>query len=94
MANWRYDQSCTGHRRTVLETDLCGCFYCLSMFPPSAIEELMEEDAHGVGQTALCPGCGIDAVLPSVPGRPITYELLRRLSEDQFGSPNDKRLPK
>jgi hypothetical protein len=39
----------------------CGCFYCLQTFTPSEITKWADK-----GQTALCPKCGIDSVLPSV----------------------------
>ncbi len=39
----------------------CGCFYCLAAFPSDDIT-LWADD----GMTALCPRCGIDAVLPGV----------------------------
>jgi hypothetical protein len=70
MANWRFDRICTHHRPTVLAADVCGCFYCLFMFPPSDIANWIDLDERGVGQTALCPRCGIDAVVPSVPAGP------------------------
>ena len=35
----------------------CGCFFCQKIFAPSEITEWS-------GQTALCPYCGIDSVLP------------------------------
>jgi hypothetical protein len=94
VANWHIARTCTGHRRTVLAADLCGCFYCLATFVPSDIVEWVDTDDQGVGQTALCPRCGVDAVIPSVPGSPITDELLGRLHRDAFGERGDERLPK
>jgi hypothetical protein len=48
----------SGHRKDIEQSSLCGCFYCTQTFPPSAIEEWVDDD-----QTALCPRCGIDSVL-------------------------------
>jgi len=40
-------------------------------------DEPEDADADEWGQTAVCPRCGIDAVLPdSVPGAPLTLTLL------------------
>ena len=61
-------------------TGRCGCFYCLSTF----IAERVTDWADG-GQTALCPVCGIDAVLSSVP-TPITGNLLRQMRDHWFGT--------
>lgn len=47
------------HREAVEASDLCGCFYCVSTFKPEFIKEWIDLD-----QTALCPQCGIDSVLP------------------------------
>jgi hypothetical protein len=49
------------HRGAVLSSTQCGCFYCLRTFPPAAIKEWVERDG---GETALCPFCSVDSVLP------------------------------
>jgi hypothetical protein len=41
---------------------------------------------QGVGQTALCPWCGIDAVIDSVSAYPITQDFLQRMRADCFSS--------
>jgi len=81
----RNEQSWGNHRKNVLAAEVCGCFYCLKMFPPSTITEWVDFDDGDVGQTALCPHCGIDAVVPSVPARPVTPDLLQRLHKRGFG---------
>ena len=40
----------------------CGCYYCLRTFESSAVKEWADLDE----QTALCPLCAIDSVLPNV----------------------------
>ena len=88
MGRRREDQSWNCNRRNVLVADVCGCFYCLRMFHPSTITEWVDENEEGVGQTALCPHCGIDSVIPSVPSRPVTHELLERLYREGFAPPD------
>lgn len=46
------------HRQEVASSDNCGCFYCQTVFKPQDIQE-WTDDEH----TALCPNCGIDAVI-------------------------------
>jgi hypothetical protein len=70
---------CTNHRNELLASDTCGCFYCLSTFSPAKIDEWIDEDAAGVGQTALCPVCGIDTVLGSKANYPLTPEFLGKM---------------
>jgi hypothetical protein len=73
------------HREEVLASEVCGCFYCLQTFSPGEIEEWVDEE-HGtdVGRTALCPRCGIDSVIPSASGVPITHEMLLRMNLHWF----------
>lgn len=46
--------------RSILESsERCGCFFCFESFYLKEVEEWTDD-----GQTALCPKCDIDAVLP------------------------------
>ena len=47
------------HRDRVLASHWVGCFYCLLIFSPKSIRKWVDDE-----QTALCPVCGIDAVVP------------------------------
>ena len=59
------------HRTEILASNLCGCFYCRGTFSPAAIEDWTDDD-----QTAICPKCGIDSVIGSKAGFPLTKEFL------------------
>lgn len=50
------------NREAVLASERAGCFSCLASFAIAQIDEWADERCGG--QTALCPRCGIDAVLP------------------------------
>lgn len=63
-------KSCSSHKTEILTADLCGCFYCKQTFLPSEIDEWIEEK---IGETAICPKCGIDSILSSK--FPITDKL-------------------
>jgi hypothetical protein len=67
------------HRETLRESDVCGCFYCLEVFPPSEIEDWTDDD-----DTALCPKCGIDSVIGSVSGYPVEREFLQKMHDHWF----------
>jgi hypothetical protein len=69
----------SSHREQVIASDRCGCFYCLKIFPPAEIKEWTDNEA-----TALCPICGIDSVLGSRTGVPITTEFLLRMRQYWF----------
>lgn len=68
------------HRAEVLASESCACFFCLRSFVPGEITEWVDD-----GETALCPRCGIDAVLGSASGHPLTPELLRAMHAAWFG---------
>ena len=51
------------HRIELLAAEYCGCFYCCEIYLPTAIDEWVDEDDQGLGQTAMCPRCGIDSVI-------------------------------
>ena len=73
------------HRIEVLQSDLCGCFYCRKTFPPTTIREWTDE-VGGIGQTALCPRCGIDSVIGSASGFPVQkLDFLREMRRHFFG---------
>ena len=72
-------QFCGFHRRLLERSARCGCFYCERLFSPSEIEAWTDRE-----QTALCPHCGIDAVLPEVPLYVLDAELLREMHEAFF----------
>lgn len=79
------------HRRELETSVLCGCFYCLATFAPAAIDEWIDapDDAPDgcdseTGTTALCPRCGVDAVIGSASGFPITDEFLSDMRSRWF----------
>jgi hypothetical protein len=73
----------THHREEVVASESCGCFCCGSVFHPDGIEQ-WTDDWESVGQTAICPDCGIDAVIGSESGYPITPEFLDRMRQQWF----------
>ncbi len=52
------------HKKEILTSDLCGCFFCGRTFLPTEIEDWIEENGTKK-ETAICPKCGVDAVLSS-----------------------------
>jgi hypothetical protein len=67
------------HREEVENSTECRCFYCLTPFQPSTIDEWVDGD-----QTALCPWCGIDSVLGDASGLPLTYEFMLEMHKRWF----------
>jgi hypothetical protein len=65
-----------------MRSSRCGCFHCLSIFEPNSITTWVDE-----GRTALCPVCGVNAVVGSDSGSLITRELLEDLKKRWFDGP-------
>ena len=66
------------NREEIVKSELCGCFYCEAVFAPSEIEDWVDEDKNNIGQTALCPKCGIDSVIGSKSGFPVNEKVFLR----------------
>jgi len=49
---------CSNNHKSILKSKLCGCFYCLRIFPSEEVANYIDQK-----KTAVCPYCGIDAVL-------------------------------
>ncbi|MCJ7746259.1 MAG: cytoplasmic protein [Desulfobacterales bacterium] len=71
------------NRDELLSSERCGCFYCRAIFLPKEVKEWTDE-GEDVGQTALCPRCGIDAIIGSKSGYPITAEFLETMKTHWF----------
>ncbi len=67
------------HRQQVMSSEVCGCFYCCKLFSPDTVTQWTDHE-----QTALCPLCNIDAVLPGCNFDEITEELLQQMHEFWF----------
>ena len=67
------------HRAELEKDSVCGCFYCKSIYSPSEITAWIDS-----GTTALCPKCGIDAVIGESSGYPITEDFLTMMNNYWF----------
>lgn len=66
----RAHQHCSFHRKEVL-AGTCGCFYCLRTFEGSEVERWIDRKRTGEPNTAMCPHCGLDMVLPAARDLPV-----------------------
>jgi len=71
---------CTNNRPILQNSQQCGCFYCLSIYSPDKITNWIH-DNYG---TAVCPHCGIDAVLPEGENYTLTEEFLKDMKAVWF----------
>lgn len=59
----------------------CGCFCCQEIFPASEVTRFLDETP---GRTALCPHCGIDAVLGDASGVEVSEDFLSKMHKEWF----------
>ena len=71
------------HRQEILASQQCGCFYCGAIFSPEQIQRWTDE-FEGIGDTAICPHCGIDSVIGSESGYPVTPVFLTKMQQHWF----------
>lgn len=77
------------NRDLLSRSNRAGCFYCQTLFDPKEIEDWIDGRQVETGElsdgvTALCPRCGIDAVLPSAAPIQLSEELLAEMHEHWF----------
>lgn len=70
---------CKGNKKQLSNDRICGCFYCLEIFPPKEIKTWLHYE-----ETAICPYCCIDSVIGESTGYPITKEFLKKMNEHWF----------
>ena len=69
------------HKAELDISDACGCFFCQEVFAVNDIEEWVEDESG----TALCPHCGVDAVIGSASGFPVAdANFIRAMRERWF----------
>jgi hypothetical protein len=72
-------EHCRLNRAELERSEICGCFYCMTIFPPEKIVEWIDD-----GQSAMCSNCPVDSVIGSASGYPITKEFLERMHAHWF----------
>ncbi|MCH3942726.1 MAG: hypothetical protein LKE37_03335 [Atopobiaceae bacterium] len=72
----RAHHACSRNREAVGRSERCACFACGEAFPATAVTRwaAMPRDA------AICPRCGVDAVIPEAAGFPLTGEFLHAMA--------------
>jgi len=81
----------SNHRQQIEASTVCGCFHCLTTFAPSEVTQWIDTPVDApdgtepaAGTTALCPRCGVDAVLGSASGYPIDATFLSAMRRYWF----------
>jgi hypothetical protein len=62
------------NKTAVLASKQVGCFSCATIFSPDLVKHWLDGEPD---QTALCPHCGVDALLPESPLYQLDMYLLK-----------------
>ena len=70
----------SSHNKDLIDTaDKCYCFYCKSCMKKSDIKDYIDN-----GQTALCPKCEIDAIIPDSIEDTVNEQIISEMNEYWF----------
>lgn len=74
----------------ILKSKTCSCFFCRQSYSARLVNDWIN-DARGV--TAICPECGMDAVLGDQGGEPIDKALLKEMNLAYYGEDYMEKHP-
>ena|ERR1700722_2211808 len=64
-----YQQYVILNKNALFESSECACIYCFKKFNPSEVTEWCDDFDQNLNkwlnETALCPYCGIDTIVPN-----------------------------
>lgn len=67
------------NKNSIQASVFCGCYSCLNIFNPSEITQWTDNS-----QTAICPKCNVDSVLPQI-NPELTHDNLKMIHDYWFG---------
>ena len=82
-----HERYTSDHRKEVEGNKWCGCFQCKIMFHPMEIVEWIDD-----GITAVCPHCGVDAILPDIPDIYLSHALLLEMNDLFFSEAEEEQV--
>lgn len=77
------------NREAIKAAEICGCASCLRVFPARLVDAWTDD-----GETALCPYCGLDALVPVAPGEALNVKVLFAIHREAFGLPGETSPPR
>jgi len=72
------------NRKELERSRICGCYHCESVFPPGSVLRWVDKSRTEAEWTALCPQCGIDAVIADTAGFGVGPIFLREMNKRWF----------
>ncbi len=76
----------TRNKLVVTNATRVGCFYCKKIYPASEVVEFSKRN-----DSAICPHCSIDAVLPEYGSFVPTEEILNQMYQYWFANTTEMK---
>lgn len=84
----RLHMETVGNGERARRAGTCACFHCGERFAADEISRFADEPDGR--KTAVCPCCGVDAVLTDMDALPLTDQLVSEMNERFFGGVDDE----
>ena len=85
-----YRAHCHDNEIEIVQSTKCGCFFCRSIFDAREVNDWTNDESV---MSALCPECGVDAVIGDASGVPLSKALLKTMNLHFFGEDYIKNNP-
>ena len=83
--NYNEARACaTNNKKQLLESEKCGCFYCLAILKPNLINKWKDKDNSNQENTAICPYCNKATIIGDASGYKITLQFLHGMYKTFF----------
>ena len=79
---YTYKKHAEDNEIEIVQSKRCGCFFCRQVYDARTVQEWIDDER---GVTALCPECGMDAVIGDASGIEITKPLMKEMNLLFFG---------
>lgn len=74
----------------ILQSKTCSCFFCRQTYDARKVNDWITGES---GMSAICPECGMDAVIGDKGGEPLSKETLKELNLAYFGEDYMEKHP-
>ena len=78
----RYKKHAEDNEIEIVQSKKCGCYFCRQVYDARNVQEWIDDER---GVTALCPECGMDAVIGDASGIEISKPLMKEMNLAFYG---------
>ena len=78
----RYKKHAEDNEIEIVQSKKCGCYFCRQVYDARNVQEWIDDER---GVTALCPECGMDAVIGDASGVEISKPLMKEMNLAFYG---------